>query len=97
MGVFKNPGNRFLAPALDTVGVTDLRKYFIHQEMVMVPGSDVGENEFPRTMFNGVIKIPRGYSRNGVEDRLQVILQHRSGEATQTTRFCIECIYKDYS
>jgi len=101
MGVYHNPGGSFVAPALDLIGASDRRNMFIHQEMIMLTpqatsGAGGGDFRFPRTMFNGVVRIPRGYKRNAVEDKLQVILQHRSGEATQTTEFCIECIYKEF-
>jgi len=97
MGVFKNPGALLTAPSMDNVGTSDRRKYMIHQEMIMLTPRNLStEPGFPRTMFKGVISIPKGYKRNGVEDKLQVILQHRTGEATQATNFCIECIYKEF-
>ncbi len=97
MLVFKNPGNLLTAPSVDNVGTSDRRKYVIHQEMLMLTPQNVGENRsFPRTLFNGVIKVPRGYKRNGVEDRLQVIIGHRTGEVPQLTEWCIQCIYKEF-
>lgn len=100
LGVFKNPSNDLAIPNLDSVGASDRRRFMIHQEMLMTTPQATsgagGDNGFPRTMFKGVISIPRGFKRNGVSDKLQVVLQHRSGEATQTTRFCIECIYKEF-
>ncbi len=101
MGVFKNPANDLSIPNLDSVGASDRRKFFIHQEMIMlVPQSESGAGggtaRFPRTMFKGVILIPKHYQRNGISDKLQVILQHRVGEVTQQTEFCIECIYKEF-
>lgn len=95
MGVFKNPGNLLGAPRLDSVGTTDRRKYMIHQEMIMTNVA-TAEASFPRTLFKGVIKIPKGYKRNGFEDKLQVVLQQRLGETNQTTQFCIQCIYKEF-
>ncbi len=97
LGIFKNPSNDLAIPNLDSVGASDRRRFMIHQEMIMLtPLDTVNGVGFPRTMFKGVIMIPRGFKRNGVSDKLQVVLQHRSGEATQTTRFCIECIYKEF-
>ncbi len=96
MGVFKNPGGLLTAPALDNVGTSDRRKYMIHQEMVMTAAGITDNSLIPRTIFKGVIVIPRGYSRNGVEDKLQVVLQHQTGEATQVTNFCLQCIYKEF-
>ncbi len=94
MGIFKNPSNDLAIPNLDSVGGSDRRKFFIHQDMIMLTPQTTGG--FPRTFFKGVVVIPRVYKRNGVSDKLQVVLQHRVGEATQTTRFCIECIYKEF-
>ncbi len=96
LGIFKNPANDLSIPNLDTLGGTDKRKFFIHQEMIMLspPGTD--NLRFPRTMFKGVILIPKSYQRNGLADKLQVVLQHRAGEGTQLTEFCVECIYKEF-
>ncbi len=98
MGVMKNPANEISIPNLDVIGGTDKRKFFIHQEMLMTgqTGGNPGAANIPRTMFKGVILIPRHYQRNGIDDKLQVILQHCTGEATQQTGFCIECIYKEF-
>ncbi len=98
MAVVKNPGNNFVFPDVDLLGISDLRKYVIHQEMIMTgqAGGNPGAANIARTMFKGVILIPRGYKRNGFQDRIQVILQHRSGEQTQVTNFCIEAIYKEF-
>ncbi len=98
MAVVKNPGANLNFPALNTLGTSDNRKYVIHQEMTMLtPFEATGTTGFPRTLFKGVIRIPKGYKRVGIDDRLSVLLQHRTGEATQTTRFCLQCIYKEYN
>ncbi len=95
MYVYKNPGANLGLPPADSIGSNDNRRYVIHQEMIMLDfkGTTSG---FPRTLFKGVILIPRGYRRMGVNDKLQVVLQHRTGEVTQLTEFCIESIYKEY-
>ncbi len=95
MYVYKNPGNNLGLPPADSIGSNDNRRYVIHQEMIMLDfkGTTSG---FPRTLFKGVIVIPRGYRRMGVDDRLQVVLQHRTGEVSQLTEFCLESIYKEY-
>ncbi len=69
--VFKNPGNNLTFPNPNVVGGDDNKKYVIHQEMVMMEQSVNGN---PRTLFKGVINIPRGYRRNGPSDRLTVRL-----------------------
>ena len=94
MYVIKNPGNRLVLPNADQIGASDVKKYVIHQEMMMLDfkGTTSG---FPRTLFKGVILVPRGYQRCGTEDRLSVVIQHRQGEATQLTEFCLQAIYKE--
>ncbi len=96
MIVFKNPANDLPIPPANAVGPSDKRKFVIHQEMIMLspPGTD--NLRFPRTLFKGVIRIPQPYQRNGISDKLQVILQHRAGEVTQLTEFCLQCIYKEF-
>jgi len=95
MYVYKNPSNELPQPPVDAIGVSNKRKFVIHQEMMMLDfkGTTSG---FPRTLFKGVIKIPKQYQRNGVNDRLQVVLGHRPAETTQLTEFCLQCIYQEY-
>ncbi len=72
MYVAKNPGNALSMPVPNVVGASDLKKYVIHQEMVMLQQVT---NSNPRTVFNGVIVIPRGYRRNGPDDQLLLKIQ----------------------
>jgi len=96
MIVYKNPGNDVTAPAVDNVGASDRKKRVIHQEMIML-GNGIDAGSFvSRTLFKGVILIPRGLKRNGQGDRLQVVIGHRTGEATQQSDFCLQCIYKEF-
>ncbi len=69
MSVTKNVSgnNPNLAP--NVVGTSDAKRYVIHQEMIMLEQSVNGN---PRTLFAGVIKIPRGYARFGPDDRLEL-------------------------
>ncbi len=69
MYIMKNPGNNLATPPPNVVGSDDNKKYVIHQEMVMLEQSVNGN---PRTIFNGVIVIPRGYRRFGPGDVLNV-------------------------
>ncbi len=95
MIVYKNPGANVTAPAVDAVGASDKKRFVIHQEMMMLDfkGTTSG---FPRTLMKGVVLIPRGYKRNGFDDKLQVVIGHRTGEVTQLTEFCLQCIYKEF-
>ncbi len=90
MVILKNPGGLLTIPAPDTIGDDKNKRYIIHQEMIMMSG-DAG-NGLPRPLFNGVIKIPRGYIRNGPSDKLQVILLSKSVAAD----FCLQAHYKEF-
>jgi len=94
--VYKNPGGDLVGPPVDGVGKSDDRKRVIHQEMIMTGTVLTAASAIPRTLFKGVVGIPRGLKRNGVQDKLQVIIGHRSGEATQSTNFCLQAIYKEF-
>ncbi len=89
MIIFKNPENNLTPIPPNIVGSNDDKRYVIHQEMVMVQKIVDGN---PRTLFNGVIVIPRGYRRFGPNDRLQLILLSPG----ITTDFCIQCHYKEF-
>ncbi len=71
LGVYKNPGANTTAPIMNAVGSSDNKRFMIHQEMVMIDNK-LGGN--PRILFNGVIKIPKGYARFGPGDLLQVFV-----------------------
>ncbi len=93
MALFKNVGNNISAaarPIPNAVGANDMKRYVIHQEMVMLNG-DAGNGQ-PRTLFNGVISIPRGMRRNGPDDTWQLILL----TPTVLGDFCVQCIYKEF-
>ncbi len=87
--VLKNPGNNLVFPNANAVGGVDNKKYVIHQEMVMLQQVT---NSNPRTLFNGVIVIPRGYRRNGPEDRL-VLAIFSPGV---NLNFCVQSHYKEF-
>ncbi len=89
MYVAKNPGGNLTLPEANVVGANDNKKYVIHQEMVMLQGTNAGN---PRTLFNGVIVIPRGYRRNGPQD--QLIL--RVFTPGVSINYCVQCHYKEF-
>lgn len=94
MAIQKNPGNEHPSANPSTIGDSDLRKFIIHQEMTMVgEGTD---NPIPRTMFQGVVKIPSRYRRFGVNDRLQANFALDDGETTNVVNACVQCIYKEF-
>ncbi len=69
--VAKNPGANLTFPAVNAVGSNDNKRFVIHQEMVMIENQISGN---PTTIFNGVIKIPKGYARFGPNDNLFVAI-----------------------
>ena len=89
MMVVKDPGGNLVFPAANVVGSSDNKKYVIHQEMVMLQQVT---NSNPRTLFKGVIIIPRLYQRNGPNDRLLLKL-HTPGV---NINYCIQCHYKEF-
>ncbi len=89
MLVFKNAAGILTAPAPNAVGISNLKKYVIHQEMVMLEKNTTSN---PRTLFAGVVKIPRGYVRNGPLDKLQVSVF----APNNTGEFCIQAHYKEF-
>ncbi len=90
--IFKNPGANLTAPAPTAVGISDERKYVIHQGMVMMSG-DAG-NGLPRVFFDGVIRIPKLYQRNGIKDKLQLVIVTKT--ASLSADWCLQCIYKEF-
>ncbi len=89
MAVFKNVAGSITRPAINAVGSADTKRYIIHQEMVMLQQVTNGN---PRTLFNGVVAIPRGYRRFGPDDRLEVIVLAPG----VNINLCIQCHYKEF-
>ncbi len=87
--VAKNPGGNLTFPNPNNVGSNDNKRYFIHQEMKMVEQKVNGN---PRTIFNGVVVIPRGYKRFGPNDSL-VILLFAPGISFN---YCLQTHYKEF-
>ncbi len=87
--IAKNPGGNLTLPAGNLVGVNDNKKYVIHQEMVMLQGTNAGN---PRTIFNGIIVIPRGYRRFGPNDLLQLDILSPG----VNINFCFQVHYKEF-
>ncbi len=89
MIVFKNPGDNISTPPPNQVGINDNKRYVIHQEMIMFQQQD---NSNPRTVFNGVIAIPKGYRRFGPNDKLEIAYLSPG----VTTNVCHQCHYKEF-
>ncbi len=69
MIIYKNVGGNLVVPAANAIGVSDNKRFVIHQEMIMLEQQGNGN---PRIVFNGVFVIPRGYRRFGPNDLLQL-------------------------
>ncbi len=89
MIVYKSPGGSIAAIVPNAVGVSDNKRFVIHQEMRMLGGSTT---EIPVTLFRGVIKIPKGYRRMGINDLLVVRLLAPGVNID----YCVQSIYKEY-
>ncbi len=90
MFLLKNPGGNITLPAANAVGANDNKRFVIHQEMSMIENKGQGSNA--RTLFNGVIVIPKGYRRNAPNDlwRLSILCP-----ALDTAQ-CIQVHYKEF-
>ncbi len=89
MAVIKNPAGLISPPDIAAVGSSNVKKYVIHQEMTMVNNLAGGN---PRTIFNGVIKFPKGYKRNGPDDRWFLSLK----STAVNMAICAQVHYKEF-
>ncbi len=89
MIIFKNPAASYAVPAANTIGTSNLKRFVIHQEMVMLQQVT---NSNPRTLFSGVIVIPRGYRRQGNADQLNIGILAPG----VNINWCIQCHYKEF-
>ncbi len=89
LAITKNPGFNLTFPNANVIGSNDNKKFVIHQEMVMLQ-KQAGSN--PRTLFNGVIVIPKGYRRFGPSDRLQILIFSPGVDID----FCYQAHYKEF-
>ncbi len=87
--VFKNPGGNLANLVPNAVGISDDKRYAIHQEMIML---EQQQNSNPRILFNGVIVIPRGYKRFGPNDSLIARLLTPGADIN----FCVQAHYKEF-
>ncbi len=92
MMVYKNPGNNIAGsqvPDANVVGSSDFRKQVFHQEMIM---TEKNTTAIPRTLFKGVLRIPKHFQRNGLEDTVVIALFSPG----VNFEFCFQCIYKEF-
>ncbi len=90
--LFKNPGGNLTVPTPNAVGGNDNKKYVFHQEMRMMQKFDADVASNPRSIFNGVIVVPKLYQRNGTNDKIQLSTLSPGGNAD----VCVQCVYKEF-
>ncbi len=88
--VYKNPSSTFTMPDANVVGASDLKRFIFHQEMIM---TEKNSTAIPRTLFKGVLKIPRLFQRMAADDGILIQLFSPG----VTFDYCVQCIYKHYS
>ncbi len=89
MIIGKNPGNNLTLPVPNAVGANDNKRFVFHQEMVMFQKQS-GSN--PRTVFNEVVVIPRGFRRMGPNDEIEM----RFLSPGVTVDLCVQAHYKEF-
>ncbi len=91
MYIYKNPGTNIPTfPNGNVVGTSDQKKLIFHQEMIM---TEKNTTAIPRTLFKGVIKLPKHFRRWGADDQMAIALFSPGVNFD----YCVECIYKHYS
>ncbi len=90
MYVWKNVGGNLTRPAANATGSNDNKRFIIHQEMSMIENKGQGSNA--RTLFNGVIVIPKGMRRLGPNDSWELIILCPALDTAQ----CMQCHYKEF-
>ncbi len=88
MYVVKNAGNQLALVKGNAVGTSAIRKFIFHQEMIM---TEKNTTAIPRTLFKGVLSIPKHMRRQGIDDKIEIVLFSPG----VTMDFCIQCIYKE--
>ncbi len=89
--IYGNPGGNIgtgQVPNGNVVGTSEFRKMVFHQEMMM---TEKNTTAFPRTLFRGVIKIPRKFNRIGADDKITIALFSPGVNYD----YCFQCIYKE--
>ncbi len=88
--IWKNTGGNLTRPSPNIVGSNDNKRYVFHQEMSMIENKGQGSNA--RTLFNGVVVIPKGYRRMGPNDVLEALVLCPALDTAQ----CIQAHYKEF-
>ncbi len=86
----KNPGGNVTLPAPNAVGGNDNKRFIIHQEMSMIENKGQGSNA--RTLFNGVIVVPKGMRRMAPNDAWELRILCPALATAQ----CVQVHYKEF-
>ncbi len=92
MILYQNAGGNIQTaqiPNGNVTGAADFKPEIFHTEMLMGEKNTTG---IPRTLFKGVLKLPRKMHRIGVTD----IIELQLFSPGVTWEYCVECIYKEY-
>ncbi len=93
MFVYGNPGGNIPAgsiPKANAIGISDFRKNVFHQEMTM---TEKNTTAIARTLFKGVLKLPRKFRRIGINDQIGISFLSPG----VTFDYCVQCIYKEFT
>ncbi len=88
----KNAGSNIVGtsfPDGNVTGVSDFKKLIFHTEMIM---TEKNTTAIPRTIFKGILMIPKHMRRMGHDDIIQINLFSPG----VTFEYCVQCIYKEY-
>ncbi len=88
--VWKNPGGNLTRPVASAIGANDNKRFVVHQEMTMIENKGQGSNA--RTIFNGVVVVPKGMRRMGPGDVWEVCIL----VPTLNNAQCVQCHYKEF-
>ncbi len=88
--VWKDVGQNLTQPNANAVGASDVKRFVIHQEMTMLENKGQGSNA--RTIFNGVVVIPKGMRRMAPNDRWNVAVLCPA----LNTAVCMQAHYKEF-
>jgi len=89
LAVWKNPGGNLSVSNITNIGGNDNKRFVIHQEMSMIQNVVSGN---PTVLFNGVIKIPKGYIRFGPNDKLELLVRSPAIDIS----VCLQAHYKEF-
>lgn len=90
MAIIKNPGNNLgNPPNANALGASDYKRQVFHQEMIM---TEKNTTAIPRTLFKGVLKIPKTFHTMRRGDRIELLLFAPGVNFD----YCVQCIYKEF-